>query len=92
LKVGRPQEIGDDRLGAEAGTGAGVALAICHHDDLSLEARIAANPNPTDISPGALNRINTESTTNEICPPWLIWTREKSTNVLFWTREKSTNV
>ena len=72
LKVGRPQEIGDDRLGAEAGTGAGVALAICHHDDLSLEARITANPNPTDISPGALNRINTESTTNEICPHWLI--------------------
>ena len=35
-EVGRPQEIGDDRLGAEAGTGAGVALAICHHDDLSL--------------------------------------------------------
>jgi len=39
LKVGRPQEIGDDRLGAEAGTGAGVALAICHHDDLSLWRR-----------------------------------------------------
>jgi len=37
--VGRPQEIGDDRLGAEAGTGAGVALAICHHDDLSLGRR-----------------------------------------------------
>ena len=70
--VGRPQEIGDDRLGAEAGTGAGVALAICHHGDLSREARIAANPNPTDISPGALNRINTESTTNEICLFWLI--------------------
>ena len=38
-EVGRPQEIGDDRLGAEAGTGAGVALAICHHDDLSLGRR-----------------------------------------------------
>ena len=38
-EVGCPQEIGDDRLGAEAGTGAGVALAICHHDDLSLGRR-----------------------------------------------------